>query len=249
MANKEVQVGDRTVPLPELNGFKAVRAMRLLAEISKCVPDVMDTLAKLRTDYAEQNALVVTPALAKLPRFQRITIDADGNEHEEPLFTNEDFEAAGGEIRIPQDPSFTDQLIAVFPIVFDAAQDRVVELLALLIAPNSELADADEEGTVDAYLATQGRKLLHTATFDQLVVLVGEAVSIVMDALQRDGGAALERAMGAVTGRPPASQPAPTQTESSTPESSIESPAPTDGTDEPSSTEPLGENSASLSSA
>jgi hypothetical protein len=251
MATKEVQVGDRTVPMPELNGFKAVRAMRLLAEISKCVPDVMATLGKLREDYATQNALIVTPALAKLPRFQRVIVDEDGNEQEVPLFTEADFEAAGGEIRIPQDPTTMDQIIAVFPIVFDAAQDRVVELLALIIAPNSELADADEEGTVDAYLATHGRKLLHAATFDQLVVLIGEAVNIVVDALQRDGGAALERAVGAVTGQPPAPKPEPdpTQTESSTPAFSTESPDPTDGTDEPSSTEPLGASSGNLSTA
>lgn len=226
----QVTVGDRTFTLPTINGFKAVRAARLVAEASKCVPQVLDALGELRQKYGEQNALVVTPALAKLPRFQRVIVDENGDEQEVPLFTEADFEAAGGEIRIPQDPSVADQLLAVFPIVFEAAEAQVIELMALLISPNSELADADENGTVDDYLAKHARRLLHEASVDQLVTLGTVAIEQVTSALTADGGAALERAMGAVTGT--GSRPANSnETQTSTPESQTDSPAPTDGAD------------------
>lgn len=242
----EVSIGDRSVQLPELNGYKAVRASRLVADVSRCFPDVLERLAELRKEYATTNALVLTPALAKLPRYQRTIIDENGVEHDEAIFTDADFEIAGGEIRIPQDPSAVDQIIAVFPLIFDAAEKQVIELMALLVAPNSELADADENGTVDEYLAKNGRKLLHTASLEQLLALMIAAVEIVTESVARDGGAALERAMGAVT-RSGSPQESPKATEQPTAESLNESQEPTDGAAAMFSTEPAGASSRSSS--
>lgn len=242
----EVQVGDRTVPLPALNGYKAVRAARLVAEAARCAPEVNERLAQLRKDYATENALVITPELAKLPRFQRIEIDEDGKEIETPMFSDEDFEAAGGEIRIPQEPPVSDQIISVFPIVFEAAESQVIELLALLISPNSELARADEEGTADEYLRKAGRELLHSASLDQLVTLAVSAVEQVSEALTADGGAALERAVGAVRGTGSQTETS-TEMPRSTPGSPTDSDEPTAGPEAKSSTESPGAKSGSRS--
>jgi hypothetical protein len=242
----EIQVGDRTIPLPALNGYKAVRAARLVAEAARCAPEVNERLAALRKDYATENALIITPDLAKLPRFQRIEIDSDGKEKEIPMFSEEDFEAAGGEIRIPQEPPVSEQVIAIFPTVFEAAESQIIELLALLISPNSELAEADEDGTADEYLKKAGRNLLHTASLDQLVTLAVAAVEQVSEALVADGGAALERAMGAVRGngsRTETSTPTPPSTQGSP----IASEGPTDGQGENPSTGFPGEKSGSKS--
>lgn len=249
-APREVTVGDRTYALPALNGFKAVRAARLVSEVAKCAPAVTDKLTQLRKDYAGVNALVVTPTLAKLPRFQRIVVDEQGNEHEEAMFTAADFEASGGEVRIPQDPPVSDQIMAVFPIVFEAAEQQVVELFALLTAPNSELADADESGTVDDYLKKSGRKLLHAATLEQLVDLAVAAAEIVTESLTKDGGSALGKAMGVMQGtdqEPPTAAQNSTTTPLSTADSLIEPVEPTVGVDATLSTAPHGTNSESLS--
>ena len=248
---REVKVGDRTVTLPALNGFKAVRAARLVAEVARCAPSVNERLAALRSDFADSNALVVTPAIAKLPRFQRVVVDDEGNEHEQPMFTDADFSAAGGEIRIPQDPALTDQIVAVFPLVFEAAEKQVVELLALLLAPNSELADADENGTVDEYLTKHGKQLLHAASLAQLIDIVTAAIETVTEALTEGaGGGALGKAVMTMTGQPtePQTQPAPTTTVTNTPTqqftpvSSNASAAPMAGQDATLSTEPVGAN-------
>lgn len=242
----EVKVGDRSLALPELNGFKAVRAMRLLSEVARVVPEVSGILAKLREDYAQQNALVITPSLARLPRFQREVVGEDGSVYDEPMFTDADFEAAGGEIRVPQDPPMAEQIVAVFPVVFGAAEEKVIELLALLLAPSSELAEADEEGTVDEYLKQQGKKLLHAATLEQLIAIIVAAVETVMAALSSNGGGALEKVIGAMTGadqsagqNPPEASPM-EATEPLTQPSQTDSPPPTVGLAVKSSTDSVG---------
>ena len=207
------------------------------------MPEVMDALASQRREYAEANALVVTPAMMKLERFQRPVLDEDGFATTEPLFSQADFDASGGSIRLPVEPTTQEQALAVFPIVFDAAEDALVELLALLVAPNSELADADEEGTVDDYLKKSSRKLLHAASLAQLMEIIVAAIEIVTESLMGDGESPLGKVVEAMTSQ------SLNETQSSTQESATESPETTVGTGEQSSTKPNGQNSKSLSSA
>jgi hypothetical protein len=246
----DLTVGDRTIRLAQLNGYKAVRAGRLMAEALRCAPAVNEALAALRRSYATDNALVVTPQMAKLPRFHREAIGEDGQLVEVPIFTEADFKD-GEPIRIPQEPPMQEQIVAVFPIVFEAAEAQVVELLALVAAPNSELAEADRNGTVDAYLKDAGRALLHEATVDQLVALALAATEQVTEALAGDGDGVLGKVLAAAQGRParaatPAPEPQPTPP--STPESSTGSPEPMAGRGPTASTSPAGEMSESLSS-
>lgn len=233
-------VGDREVAIPALNGFKAVRAGRLVAEAAECLPEVQEAIGKVRDATPD---LVLTPELAKLPRFQR---ELDGQLV--PIFSDADFEAAGGTITLPQQPPRQDVILAVFPIVFKHAERQLVELLALVTMPNDQLREADENGTVDTALAEAGRQLLHEATIGQLLALAVAAIEQVTEAIQGDD---LERAVGAVTGRVPAPvepDPAPessTETPQSTPESLTGSPVPTGGPEPIASTAPPGPRSES----
>lgn len=240
--SSQLKIGERDVTVPALNGFKAVRAGRLVAEASEIMPDVNAALAELRQRYATDFALKITPQMAKLPRFQR-TVDGETR----PLFSEEDFQAAGGAITIPQDPPRQEVILAVFPIAFKSVEKQLVELLALVIAPNRELEEQDEAGTVDEYLAREGKKLLHQATIDQLIELAIAAIEQVSAALSGDS---LGKAVAAVTGQqqPRESQPvtAPEATQPSTPESPTGSPEPMAGHEQTVSTEHRGEKSESL---
>lgn len=239
----QLTIGDRQVTVPALNGFKAVRAGRLVAEASEVMPQVNEALADLRKRYSNEMALTITPQMAKLPRFQR-TIDGETR----PLFTEEDFAQAGGAIKVPQDPPRQEVILAVFPLAFKHVEKQLVELLALVIAPNSELQREDESGTVDEYLTREGKRLLHEATIDQLLELAVAAIEQVSAALAGDS---LGKAVAAATGRqqepqetPVTATPEPTQR--STPESPTGSPEPTAGVEQTVSTEPLGVKSESL---
>lgn len=240
--SEQLKIGERDVTVPALNGFKAVRAGRLVAEASEIMPDVNAALAELRQRYATDFALKITPQMAKLPRFQR-TVDGETR----PLFSEEDFQAAGGAITVPQDPPRQEVILAVFPIAFKSVETQLVELLALVIAPNRELEEQDEAGTVDEYLAREGKKLLHQATIDQLLELAVAAIEQVSEALSGDS---LGKAVTAVTGRQETreSQPvtAPEPTQPSTPESPTASPEPMAGVEQTVSTEPRGVKSESL---
>lgn len=241
-----MKIGDRSVTIGSLNGFKAVRAGRLVAEAAGCIPAVQEKLAALR----EQSFLTVTPELAALPRFQREVYNDEGKvTGTKPIWSDEDFRAAGGTIRIQQEPETRDVILAVFPTVFEAAEKQVTELLALVAAPNSELAAADMDGDVDGYLEQNAKKLLHEASLDQLIALVTVAVEQVSEALTLDADA-LGRAKAAVTGTPAPADPAPTpstETQPSMPGSQTGSPEPTVGAEQTVSTEPRGEKSLPLS--
>lgn len=236
----QLTIGEREVTIPALNGFKTVRAGRLIAEAAECLPQVHDAIAGVRENTPD---LVLTPQLAKLPRFQR---DVDG--HPEPIFSDADFEAAGGTITLPQSPPRQDIILAVFPIVFKHAERQLVELLALVTIPNSQLREADENGTVDEVLTREGKRLLHEASIGQLLALATTAIEQVSEALSGDD---LERAMGAVTGRVPAPvppDPAPENSPATPPsihESLTGSPEPTVGPEQTASTAPPGMRSES----
>ena len=237
----QLTVGDREITIPALNGFKAVRAGRLVAEAAECLPAVQEAIAKVREGTPD---LVLTPQLAKLPRFQR---EIDGEMT--PIFTEADFEAAGGTITLPQSPPRQDIILAVFPIAFKHAERQLVELLALVTISNSDLRQADEEGKVEEILTREGKRLLHEASIGQLIALATAAIEQVSEALSGDD---LGRAMGAVTGRMTAPDPDPipapensAETQPSTRESSTGSPEPTDGPEQTVSISPPGMRSES----
>ena len=233
----QLKVGDREVQLPALNGFKAVRAGRLVSEAAECLPAVQEALAQLR----ERSVLTVTPEMAKLPRFHR---EIDGQEV--PIFSEADFASQpDGVIRIPQEPTRQDVILAVFPIAFKHAEKQLVELLGLVTIPNDQLREADAAGTVDTVIEQHGKDLLHEATIAQLLALTTAAVQQVAEAIQGDE---LGEALGAVTGRAaptPQSVEDRPATQPSIPESPTASPAPTGGPEPIASTEHPGENSGS----
>lgn len=167
MSAQTVKIGETDVNVPRLTGFKAIRAGRILKEIGKKVPTIMEELASFSRKYEEENSVTVTREMARLPRYSSIG------------WTDEDFERNGGKITVPVSPSTAEQTIALFPTVFDAAETSVVELLALMVAENRALEDADDEDRVEEFLKVEGKKLLHRAEVDQLlelVIVVGEVL-------------------------------------------------------------------------
>lgn len=146
-----------------------------------------------------------------------------------------------------------EQFAALFPVIWGAAESSVVELLALVLAPNNELADADERGEVDAYLAARGRRLLHESQLNELVDLAATVGLLIRSAFDGISGDALERLTAVITGPTQATEPettpsvGDTPTPTSTPPSPTVSPEPTAGTVAPSFTEPSGTNSGPFS--
>ena len=121
-----------------------------------------------------------------------------------------------------------EQLAAILPVVWKVARPAVVELVAVVLAPNDKLADAEDAGDVDGYLAQQGREVLRQTTPTELLNVAAVVADVLAAEVRGSGGEALERILAAVTGtQTEQAQPAPEQT--STPPSPTASPEPTGG--------------------
>jgi hypothetical protein len=235
----QVTIGGQPRAVEPITGYKAIRGGRLISKASAVLPEAFRALADFRREYAESNAIIVTPALAKLPRFQREIIADDGTVSYEAVWTDQDFAEAGGEIKLPADPSGMEQVLAVLPVVWDTAERPVVELVTLLLSPNAELKLADKTGQIDEYLAERSVELLHELAFDEIAGIIEVLGTMLGSALGGDAaGEAVTRTAEAMGVTPP-----PTSTTNSQTLSGSSQNGP-DGGVEPSSTEPLIENSS-----
>jgi hypothetical protein len=122
------------------------------------------------------------------------------------------------------------------PAVWQVAEQPIIELIVLLLAPNSELRLADKTGQVDNYLAERSTELLHTISFDEITGVV----EVLSDMIGRafGGGAAGEAVTRAAE---TAGVTTPLST-SSSPTSSGSSGITQAGSETQSSTEPLTSN-------
>lgn len=219
----EVQIGDRTEAIAPFTGFKVTRATRLVGTIAKAYPSIIEDVAQFTRQYESSNAVRVTPDMAKMPRFKRWNLSA------------KDF-GEKGYLEIPQSPSSREQMFVALPKAIEAAESEVGQLLALLIAPNSELLEADDEGgdeAVDAYLKKKGRALMHRAEFPQLIALAVAGVEVFGEQFRSQEEAA-GKLRGAIVGAP--QQTSSSGSDASGHDSSSDSDAPTDGRGEKSST-------------
>lgn len=240
--SQEVRVGDSTYRVQPFNGRKAIIAGRALARIGKKVPTLLQDDAAFQRSYREEHTLVITRAMAQAEPWRAALAH----------MSDADWKALDGEIRLPQSPSDEERLFAVFPAIFEVAEQEVLQLLALLVVPNSELADAAREGDPKAKLQEYAERLLDQGDIGELaeVAAVGiEELRTVFD--QRGGAVGKLRTLWARDPEAPAADSAQTTTSSSSeisPSGSTDSPPPTDGESDERSTEPASDSlSPSLS--
>lgn len=222
---KEVRIGERNVTIPRFSAFKIARSGRLIAQIAKAYPTVMFDVAKFERDYETQNAVRITKTMAQLPRFESLAL------------ADEDFEGKKY-VELPRSPSKAQMFASVFPQIMEAAEGDVMTLFALVLAPNKELEEADENDAVDEYLKKSTKALLHEAFADQLL----DAAIVVAQVLADQFANKIDevgKAAASLQG-----QMSPEANSTNSPESSTDSPTPTDGNETESSTGSSGANSS-----
>lgn len=172
MAAKTVQIGDETISVGKFSTFKALRAGKLLTEILGAVPDLSEKLSIAAEEARKRNTVKISRAAAEL-RF-----DAE----DLAKISEEGWKQSDGYLEMPASVSGLDVAAQVFPMVFEEANERVLELVALAITPNSTLKEADLSGDGDAEVQkaidVSRRKLVHS-DLDELVevlVVVGQVV-------------------------------------------------------------------------
>ena len=229
-----VTIGEEEHTIRAFSPRKVLIAGQMLRSITKTASDIARQISEFRTEYRERNAEIVTRQMAALPPWNTILefMDADA------------WERAGGQVELRRDPSDQEIVVEVFPVAFDLAEDEVTRLLALTIIPNQELGTAALECNVEAALDEYGRKILDEGDLGQLIDLADTTVTVLREELTRKADPLKRlRALfpGQQTPSPEATSPAqPAEPLATRSGSSIDSPAPTDGDTERSSTESPG---------
>jgi hypothetical protein len=277
-----VKIGGSEKLVSPFNGRKAIVATRILQRASSVAGDVTSKLAEFRAEYRAEHTLELDRAQAQRQFRARVVHGTeaaafgvpDGFEIPSPIahLTEEDWERSGHVLRIPEDATWAEEIAAVLPVVYEAAEEDVLRLLALGIVTKDELRGWKRDGgtaMVDEQLLERGEDLLDDSDdFTELIELAIAVVDVLReryeakaDTLGPRMGTLLSmvglRLPGPPTARSPETPSATEEQPSSTtpsdgsstpkPTSSTASPAPTDGTSSESSTTPAG-SSSSLSS-
>lgn len=155
-----VQVGDRSLVIGDFSPFKFLEASALVSELSEQFPDVFDRIAAFKSDYAVKHGPVLERATAEF----QYPDDTKG-------ISETAWERAGHVIRMPAEVPTQAVVVAMFHQVFQLSRERVTDLLALSLTPNSELKKADTEGTFNLKVATEQYRdlLMHEATLSQFI--------------------------------------------------------------------------------
>jgi hypothetical protein len=174
MQDHSVKVGGEDFTVQRFKGLKAIMVMASLTRLAKEVPDILADVSK---DYTQRRTVTITEAMSRLPRW-------DG-------FSKEDFDKAEAdtgkrEIELPAPMTTQDQVLVSLPPLLEKARKEVIRLLAILIIPNADLREADENDRVEDALDHYQTLLLYEADIDELVELVLVAQDVIQEQLTSD---------------------------------------------------------------
>lgn len=168
---RKITIGDQQFEVQRFRGLKAILAMAAITRIARDIPDILADVAK---DYQRRNTVVITEAMSRLPRWES--------------FGKEDFDAAEKEtgkreIELPAPMSTQEQTLQALPKLLEGARTEAIRLLALMIIPNQELREADENEKVEDALDKYREVLLYEAEIDELADLAIAASEVLNEQL------------------------------------------------------------------
>lgn len=156
----EVTVGGRSFRIARFRGLKAQMILRLSAKIGRKYPKLATQVAEFEQAYIDENKIRLSRTEAELK------FGAQAAE-----ISDEAWETSKGELALKQMPSPVERLAAIWPELFDAAEDPLCDLLAVIALSNEELAEADDGDCVAEKIKERRRELFHDGEFEELVDL------------------------------------------------------------------------------
>lgn len=165
--SRDIVVGDKVVTIQPLRGFKAVKAGQIIGSAAHTISELVDAVADYRAAYAERHP---------------VTINRELNSAHGYGYPDEAFDEKG-ELTLPGNPNDNEVLLAVFPNVMDMANEQLIDLLALMLAPNDELRKAFDDGDVEPVLKAWRGRILYDMDMPQIVELAGKVGDVLRDEL------------------------------------------------------------------
>lgn len=186
-----VKVHDREITIERFTLAKAMRVITLLGVVEKTIPEITKLAADYRREYRENNVVEMDRAQARMEFGPRPVLDESGTVSlredgsvvtlPSPLddLTEQDWERSGHKLRFPESPSSNEVLLAVFPTVYEKAEEPLLRLLALVAMKNDDVSRHVKDGTiwdkVDAFAA----EVIEPALLEEvmeLAVAAGEQI-------------------------------------------------------------------------
>lgn len=227
-----VTIGDQTIRLRSFKAFKAAHALAIVATIADQASSISEEYSDFQRRYSETHTTRVPESI----------VAVRGWDVPDPLWKVD--ETGARYLELPERPSEEQAILHVFESAYRLARTEVLRLLALLTIGDSDLATAEDDGTVDDTLDREGKRLFRTAETWQIVDLLHAGIALLRDELlqrrEKMGeirGLRTSRTATAPTVQTPASPASETPTDGST-GPSTSSPEPTDGVAVRSSMEP-----------
>lgn len=174
----KVTVGDRELTIQAFSGFKFLEAQGLVAHMLEIVPSLDENMA----DFAEKWRASNPPR-----ELSRTTAELELRE-QVGWITDEAWEKSGGTVTITPRPDGVRTFLRLYPRLQKHARVDLEKLVALVVTPNSELAEADEAGKdlydPDGPVGKQRKYLLHNGTITQLAQVAVAAAEALVDEFQ-----------------------------------------------------------------
>lgn len=155
-----VQIHNRQVEIQRFTLRKAMRVITLLGIIEKQIPEFTRLAAEYRREYRAANVLEMDRAQARLEYGERPVVDENGNvvfREDGSVATlpslldsmsEQDWERSGQKLRFHQSPSGNEVLLAVFPQMYEQAEQPILRLLALVAMSNDDVTKYVADGTI-----------------------------------------------------------------------------------------------------
>lgn len=231
-----VPVGGADITVRSFSLFKALTAGRQLSGIIESVGDVQEEIADFIRTYREtKGTTVMSRAVVEMERPEVAA-----------RISEEAWQASGNRLELPNEPSAMELAGIIVPKILSVGEDRVLRLIALVVAEDGEIEQASRGQRLDDYLDEQATDLKYRASLEEFVELataVATALSEELPGKIKDLRKAMAPLLGSTptpeslgTTEPEEEPEVGTSGESSSSTSSIDSEAPTAGADETSST-------------
>jgi hypothetical protein len=185
-----VTIGGREVVLERFQVAKAMRVITLLGLIQKQVPELNRDMATFRRQYAADNVVELNRVQAKMRFGPQPVLDDKG----EPIFhdgnlltlpspidrmTEQDWQRAGEILKLPQEPSLQEMIMAVFPTAYEKAEQPVLRLVALVVMSNADVKAHISAGNLSEQLDALVESTISLAYLEEIMelfVAVGEMI-------------------------------------------------------------------------
>jgi hypothetical protein len=162
------------------------------------VPGLLDKRAAFVRAYEATNYIELDRAQATLRYGAPVAVqtvsgdfvrDEDGKLETVPspilAMSEEAWAQSGHKLRLPKSPTETEILWALFPDVFEQAENLITQLLALVLMPNQDVKRYARDGSLDEMMQEAGDELLDDALGDELLEVAAAAGEVIDDQLIR----------------------------------------------------------------